>query len=244
MKQLLYYIGIFAGCLVVLTSCYEDKGNYEYHELEEVTIDTAGTGMLAEYAIMRYDSLRIAPNIYFEGALVTDESLAPLDYMWTIYSATTGVGANQVIDTIGYHSVLDTVITRTGGAYYVQLAVTNRHDGIRQFYRTMVTVSEVFDGGWMVFYERADKPGHSDLALIYKDAVVSEESKHMRFLLFAPALSLVNLLCGKDSDFDPRIDFFLLLLIRPALDVGNEESGDDRTDECEYDFNNGSDVHV
>jgi len=167
MKQLLYYIGIFAGCLVVLTSCYEDKGNYEYHELEEVTIDTAGTGMLAEYAIMRYDSLRIAPNIYFEGALVTDESLAPLDYMWTIYSATTGVGANQVIDTIGYHSVLDTVITRTGGAYYVQLAVTNRHDGIRQFYRTMVTVSEVFDGGWMVFYERADKPGHSDLALIY-----------------------------------------------------------------------------
>ena len=57
-----------------------------------------------------------------------------------IYSATTGVGANQVIDTIGYHSVLDTVITRTGGAYYVQLAVTNRNDGIRQFFRTMVTV--------------------------------------------------------------------------------------------------------
>ena len=66
-----------------------------------------------------------------------------------------------------------------------------------------------------------------DLALIYKDAVVSEESKHMRFLLFAPALSLVNLLCGKDSDFDPRIDFFLLLLVGLALDVRNKESGDD-----------------
>ena len=141
MKQLLYYIGIFAGCLVVLTSCYEDKGNYEYHELEEVTIDTAGTGMLAEYAIMRYDSLRIAPNIYFEGALVSNESLAPLDYMWTIYSATTGVGANQVIDTIGYHSVLDTVITRTGGAYYVQLAVTNRHDGIRTNKEQNITIT-------------------------------------------------------------------------------------------------------
>ena len=105
MKKLL----IFAISLVALSACYDDKGNYDYHELEEVLIDTAGTGMQAEYAIMRYDSLRIAPNIYFEGALVTDESLAPLDYMWTIYSATTGVGANQVIDTIGYHSVLDTV---------------------------------------------------------------------------------------------------------------------------------------
>ena len=150
--------------------------SYDYHELEEVLIDTAGTGMQAEYAIMRYDSLRIAPNIYFEGALVTDESLAPLDYMWTIYSATTGVGANQVIDTIGYHSVLDTVITRTGGAYYVQLAVTNRNDGIRQFFRTMVTVSEIFDGGWMVFYERADRPGYSDLALIYNPWVKSNST--------------------------------------------------------------------
>ena len=172
MKKLL----IFAISLVALSACYDDKGNYDYHELEEVLIDTAGTGMQAEYAIMRYDSLRIAPNIYFEGALVTDESLAPLDYMWTIYSATTGVGANQVIDTIGYHSVLDTVITRTGGAYYVQLAVTNRNDGIRQFFRTMVTVSEIFDGGWMVFYERADRPGYSDLALIYNPWVKSNST--------------------------------------------------------------------
>lgn len=167
MKQLLYKIGVFAACLVALSSCYEDKGNYDYRELEEVTIDTVGTGMQAEYAIMRYDSLRIAPNIYYEGALVTDESLAPLDYMWTIYSATTGVGTSQVIDTIGWHSVLDTVISRTGGAYYVQLTVTNRNDGIRQFFRTTVSVSEIFDGGWMVFYERADRPGYSDLALIY-----------------------------------------------------------------------------
>ena len=167
MKRLIYYVGVFAGCLVALSSCYDDKGNYEYIELEEVSIDTAGTGMQAEYAIMRYDSLYIAPNIYFEGELVTDESLVPLDYMWTIFRATTGVGANLVIDTIGYRPALDTIITRMGGAYYVQLAVTNRNDGIRQFFRTMVTISEIFDGGWMVFYERADKPGYSDLALVY-----------------------------------------------------------------------------
>lgn len=170
-KQLLYYIGILATSIATLSSCYEDKGNYEYHELEEVRIDTANTGIQAEYAIMRGEALCITPNIYFNGELVTDESIVPLDYMWTIYSATTGVGANQVIDTIGYHIKLDTVITRKGGSYYAQLAVTNRNDGIRQFFRTPVTVSETFDGGWMVFYERADKPGYSDLALVYNEWV-------------------------------------------------------------------------
>ena len=74
MKKLL----IFAVSLVAFSACYDDKGNYDYHELEEVLIDTAGTTMQAEYAIMRYDSLHLAPNIYFEGELVTDESAVPV----------------------------------------------------------------------------------------------------------------------------------------------------------------------
>ena len=172
-KHLLYYIGVFIGSMATLSACYEDKGNYEYHELEEVGIDTTGVGMQAEYAIMRHDTLRIAPNIYFEGQLVTDPEIAPLDYMWTIFSANVGVGANTEIDTIGYKSKLDTVITRRGGSYYVQLAVTNRNDGIRQFFRIPVSVSETFDGGWMVFYERSDKPGYSDLALVHNEWVKS-----------------------------------------------------------------------
>lgn len=176
------YIYICIVALMTMVSCYEDKGNYEYIELEEVRIDTAGTGMQSEYAIMRYDTLRIKPNIYFEGQLVNDPEDAPLDYMWTIYSATTGVGTNREIDTIGYRPMLDTVITRLGGNYYVQLAVTNRHDNIRQFFRTQVSVSEIFDGGWMVFYERADQPGYSDLALIYNEWVKANSKKNRIYL--------------------------------------------------------------
>lgn len=172
-KHLLYCIGVFIFSTTILLSCYDDKGNYDYHELEEIHIDTVGTDVQAKYAIMRGDTLRIAPNIYFEGELVTDESAVPLDYMWTIYSAIAGSGADQVIDTIGCHAMLNTAITRKGGSYQVRLAVTNRNDGIRYFFSTEVTVSEIFDGGWMVFYERADMPGYSDLALIYNEWVKS-----------------------------------------------------------------------
>lgn len=153
--------------LPIVTSCYDDKGNYDYHDLEVVAIDTTATGIQPEYAIMRFDTLTLEPRVYFEGRQVTDATQAPLDYLWTIFSATSGAGSSAVVDTIGTERILNSVISRTGGNYYVQLVVTNRNDGIRQFFRVPVAVSEVFDGGWMVFYERADRPGYSDLALIF-----------------------------------------------------------------------------
>ncbi len=165
MKNLIY--AILSLTAFALSACYDDKGNYNYHELESVVIDTTGTGMQPEYSIMRFDQLQLSPNIYFEGQLVDDNSNVPLSYEWTIFSATTGAGSNTVSDVIGTERQLDTVISRTGGNYFVQLVVTNQNNGIRQFFRIPVAVSEVFDGGWMVFYERADKPGYSDLALIY-----------------------------------------------------------------------------
>ena len=153
--------------LLLFTSCYDDEGNYDYHELDVVAIDTTDAGIQPEYAIMRFDTLVLEPRIYFNGQQVNTAEQAPLDYQWTIFSAVTGTGASTVIDTIGRERVLNSVISRTGGNYLVQLTVTNRNDGIRQFFRIPVAVSEVFDGGWMVFYERADRPGTSDLALIY-----------------------------------------------------------------------------
>jgi hypothetical protein len=157
----------FLSLILLLASCYDDKGNYDYHDLDEVRIDTAEAGLQGEYAIMRFDTLTLQPKVFFNGAQVTNEGDAPLDYLWTIYSAVSGTGSNAAIDTIGTHNRLQAVVSRTGGNYYVQLTVTNRRDGIQQYYRVPVAVSEVFDGGWMVFYERADQPGFSDLALVY-----------------------------------------------------------------------------
>jgi hypothetical protein len=164
MKQIYTTILSLFVLILLITACYEDKGNYDYHELDKVEIDTTNVNMLSQYSIMRFDTLHLEPKVLFNGSDAVD---APLRYVWTIYSATSGTGSNLVIDTISTERVLDCPITRTGGNYYVQLTVTNINDGIRQFFRIPVAVSEVFDGGWMVFYEKADKPGYSDLALIF-----------------------------------------------------------------------------
>ncbi len=159
-------LGVGLLSLLLLTGCYSDQGNYDYHELDAVVIDTTGTGMQADYSITRFDVLDLNPSVIFNGKQVTDDSGAPLSYQWTIFSASSGAGTSNVIDTLSNERHLNTVINRTAGNYYVQLVVTNNNDGLRQFFRVGVNVSEAFDGGWMVFYERADAPGYSDLALI------------------------------------------------------------------------------
>ena len=78
---------------MAMGACYDDEGNYDYHELDEVVIDTVGANIQPQYAIMRFDTLRLQPNIFFNGKRVANDADAPLDYLWTIYSATTGAGA-------------------------------------------------------------------------------------------------------------------------------------------------------
>ena len=170
MRNYTLYIINYSLAIVIamaMSSCYSDLGNYDYHDLDEVRIETEGTDIQAEYAIQRFDTLELSPDVYFNGQRVVNDSDAPLTYQWTIFSAVTGVGVSNVVDTLGHERCLKAPIIRTGGNYYVQLVVTNQNDGIRQFFRVGVTVSEAFDGGWMVFYERADRPGYSDLALVF-----------------------------------------------------------------------------
>ena len=33
------------------SACYEDKGNYDYRDLDEIIIDTAGAGIRTDYSV-------------------------------------------------------------------------------------------------------------------------------------------------------------------------------------------------
>ena len=116
MNRLFFTLSVVA--MMLMTACYKDEGNYDYDTLDQVRIDTADTGILSEYAIMRFDTLELHPDVTFNGQKVTDGDDAPLDYQWTIFSAVSGASGSTVIDTIGNTRSLKAVISRTGGNYY------------------------------------------------------------------------------------------------------------------------------
>lgn len=151
---------------VVATGCHDDNGNYSYTDLDTVEI-TNGDGEGDDvFTIGRGDRIQITPDVSFNGRNVDDGSDVPLKYMWTFYAANTGSGVDYTVDTLATTLPLDAVINRKGGSYYIQLTVTNTNTGIESYYRATCNVEEAITAGWMVLYERADMPGHSDVGLV------------------------------------------------------------------------------
>lgn len=172
MKRLFnIFTGLALFSALTFISCYDDKGNYDYHDLAEVKIDTAGLGIQSAYVISRYDKLEIEPKVYYNGKLANDDSSAPLDYVWTIYSASSGANVDKTIDTIGHQAKLDAEISRVASSYNVLLTVTNREDGTQQYFQVKCQVEESITAGWMLLYEPTDQPGTSDIGLVVNSLV-------------------------------------------------------------------------
>jgi len=154
MKRIKLFVGsLFA--LLLLHSCYKDKGNYDYTNLDEVVIDTSVAGIQAEYSVYRYDTLSIFPRIYLNGVEVTSEAQVEgkLDFTWTIFQATTG-GTVYSRDTLSKHMHLEAEITKPAGIWIVHLAVKEVNTKVETYTRFTVNVSEALSDGWMVLYER------------------------------------------------------------------------------------------
>lgn len=164
MKKVILNITIGAMLAAGVSSCYDDKGNYDYHDLDVVTISTDGLDIKDNYAIDRGDKLTIAPDVYFNGQ--KNDPNAPLDYLWTIYTTGSGVGVDYTVDTLGTERALDAVINRVGGSYNVRLIVTNRNDKTETYYNVGCSVQDNIPAGWMLLYEPVDKPGYTDIGLV------------------------------------------------------------------------------
>ena len=148
-------------------SCFEDKGNYDYIELDEVTIETELEGIQSSYAITKFDSLTIEPNVYFNGELVNgNESKYPLTYEWTIYNSMTGGGTSTAVTTLGNEIKFNNVIPVGEGRWTLRLVVQNSQTLIKTYATFGLQVSESLSDGMLVFYESKDEPGTSDVGLI------------------------------------------------------------------------------
>lgn len=168
-RHILFFCGLLG--IMLFGSCYDDKGNYTYHELDEITIDTTDCGLLSAYVVTRFDTITIEPKVYFNGQLANNNQDAPLDYLWTFYNASTGVGVDYTVDTLGTECTLHAELSRPAGSYTLQLTVTNRETQIQSYFTLPFSVEESITAGWMMLYECADEPGTSDVGLVVNQLV-------------------------------------------------------------------------
>ena len=58
--KILKYIILSIVASLGLWSCYDDKGNYDYHDLDEIVIDSSGGLIQANYSISRLEILELS----------------------------------------------------------------------------------------------------------------------------------------------------------------------------------------
>lgn len=125
--------------LLLAVSCYEDKGNYDYHPINELIIK----GIEEHYDIERQDTLKI--QVSLENSLSGGQNLL---YAWYF-------NQNKIANTRD----LNYVITEKAKKYSARFEVTDpQNDSVRFFSDFEVVVHSPYSEGLMLLSDCGDHP--------------------------------------------------------------------------------------
>ncbi|MCW3807130.1 PKD-like family lipoprotein [Plebeiibacterium marinum] len=160
MMTYIYKALLLAVTLVALHSCYEDKGNYSYGEINEVYIDTVGVDMI--FALDQFDTLSIIPDISFT---LKDVDESELEFKWVMYSDAWSKDESYA-EELSTEKNLKVQITQEpdDDAYAVVLYVTNKQNNTVSQVKYNVSILPSVVSGLMVLH--TDGNGQSDLDYI------------------------------------------------------------------------------
>lgn len=175
MRYLLYICFVAIGW-----SCYDDKGNYDYREINEVEVL-----LEKQYVVTSmYTDFRIEPE--YKQSL--RENSKNLTYIWLEMKDGT---KEVVLDTLGTDPVLDLEINGDVPGFrhvrFLRLLVTDEISGLCYIADTKLQVAKSFYKSWMLLHQSAE--GTAKLAAVEyiggevrfrKDAYGDESGKQFR----------------------------------------------------------------
>lgn len=139
------YILIFLFCTVA-SSCFKDKGNYNYSEITQIKIDSFG-----KKAALYQDSFFLTPQITSlpDGALAEDTSR--YSYVWTLAVVSRDVAKGDVpLLTLSTSRNLRCRLTMRPTAYVLYFKMTDRVTGNIYHMQTDLTVTTSTYEGWLM----------------------------------------------------------------------------------------------
>lgn len=156
MKVLKY--GLLLTSIAVLTSCYEDKGNYQYDE----SIQDISVKLESLYGIRKQDqkmSFTITPEI-----TTKDGDKSHLRYVWVMNTQTPNSSANDTIGTDEAVTLeLDPTAEDFAYKYYLRLYVTDTQTQGVTMVPTQVEVTKPYSYAWAVLHETDN---HAELGAV------------------------------------------------------------------------------
>ncbi|MBD5322929.1 MAG: hypothetical protein HDS01_09215 [Bacteroides sp.] len=158
--------------LPLLTACVDDKGSYDYHPVNEVSVD----GIEDSYSVLAHiDRLQISPDL--DGTLYGD-NLDNYTYKWHVCNGSLADDPHHHIE-IGYDKDLDWQADLDPGEYSVYFTVREKTTGLEQSFRTTLNVTSSFGKGFLILgdVDGTDRLGLDMLTMApNRDTIMVEEA--------------------------------------------------------------------
>ena len=133
-------------------SCYDDKGNYDYHALNQAEV----AGIDSMYTAIFMEKLVITPTIQSE------DKERVFDYIWMCYDKN---DFRKSIDTLSLEKDLDYTVSLSLSSYQLIFAYRDRETEITKYVYSSLSVESQNSRGWYVLKE---KEGGTDLDFFWK----------------------------------------------------------------------------
>ena len=138
----------FLLIVILFTSCYKDKGNYDYTSISDIEI----FGVEDNYSLVSgVDTLRIQPEI------TSSYDERDLEYTWLIY------GKGNIIDTLSKEKNIEYVFGKSG-SFTLFLYVKNTENSYYTHTKATIESATMYSKGHYILKETTD--GNTDIDLI------------------------------------------------------------------------------
>ncbi len=124
-------------------SCYDDKGNYDYHALNQVEV----VGIDSVYTAIFMEQLVITPTIQSE------DKERVYDYIWMCYDKN---DFKKSIDTLSLEKDLNYTVSLALSSYQLIFAYRDRETEITKYVYSNLSVESQNSRGWYVLKEKDD----------------------------------------------------------------------------------------
>ena len=155
MKNLIYILFIFS-----LLACYEDKGNYDYKDVNTVEI---GLEDLYSFRLDKDTTIMIIPKL----SQSLSENKENLSFMWRHSTVNEFIEGHGECDTCGYSDTLyfhiDPNAEDLEYEHYFRLNIYDHLTDIDYPYNTKIKLVKPYDGAWMILH---DEDGHAKLGSV------------------------------------------------------------------------------
>ncbi|UZD21138.1 PKD-like family lipoprotein [Algoriphagus halophytocola] len=159
MRKVIIYICLLA-LPILTTSCYEDLGNYQYNDINEVSVN----GIDSSYVAYQGENFKIKPELNF--TLDQSGELEKYEYEWVLMN-TGGLDTDRE-KVLSHEKDLDVELQVAPGKYDAHYKVFDKDTGVEFYWDFKVEVKSIVYEGWIVM---SDVGGEArlDMASLIED---------------------------------------------------------------------------